>query len=210
MSNAAISTRGRTLSFIAAAGVVALACALLLLVSRVIQYADNTEAGVRVFIEEAPPPSRPQRNAPPPPPSGVRIAAPDAPPTPTPLPVDREMLVRALNCFDRLSRDRREDCPREALEQEYGDGERTRRAYDPSPARLRLVGPTRDVPPPCDRGFSTVTMGDGQGVQFCGGWGETPPPPSRSAEQVCVDGGIGPCQPPEFREGDVVRLRHTQ
>lgn len=194
----------------AAAGVVALACALLLLVSRVMQYADNSPSGVHVFIEEAPPPQRPARNAPQPPPGGVRIATPDAPPTPTPLPVDREMLARALNCFERLSRDRREDCPREALEEEHGDTERTRRAYDLSPQRLRLVGAQRDVPPPCDRGFSAVTMGDGQGVSFCSGWGETPPPPSRSAEQVCVDGGVGPCHPPEFREEDVVRLRHTQ
>lgn len=118
MSNAAISARGRTLSFLAAAGVVALACTLLLLVSRVIQYADTRPSGVNVFIEEAPLPQRPARIVPPPPPGGVRIAAPEAPPTPTLLPVDREALARALNCFDRLSRDRREDCPREALEEE--------------------------------------------------------------------------------------------
>ncbi len=209
MNNAAISARGRTLAFAAAAGVVALACALLLFVSRVIQYTDTSVNGVNVFIEEAPAPPQ-TRAAPPPPPSGVRVASPDAPPTPTPLPVDVEILARALNCFDRLSRDRREDCPREELEHEDGDTERTRRAFDPSPQRLRLVGVQRDVPPPCERGFSTVTMGDGQGVQFCGGWGVTPPPPSRSAEQVCVEGGIGPCHPPEFREEDVVRLRHTQ
>lgn len=210
MSDAAITigARGRTLSFAAAAGVVALICALLIIVSRVAQYADEATDSVRVFIEEAPPEARP-RAAPPPPPSGARIANPDAPPTPTPLPVDREMLVRALNCFERLNRERREDCPREALEQEHGDGERTRRAYDPSPQRLRLVGVQRDVPPPCERGFSAVTMGDGQGVQYCGSWGATPPPPSRSAEQVCVDGGVGPCRPPEFREEDVVRLAHT-
>lgn len=209
MSDAAITigARGRTLSFAAAAGLVALVCALLVIVSRVAQYVDET-AAVNVVIEEAPPEARP-RAAPPPPPSGAHIANPDAPPTPTPLPVDREMLVRALNCFERLSSERRADCPREELEQEYGDGERTRRAYDPSPPRLRLVGPQRAVPPPCDRGFSTVTMGDGQGVQYCGGWGVTPPPPSRSAEQVCVDGGVGPCHPPDFREQDVVRLAHT-
>lgn len=212
MSDTAITigARGRTLSFTAAAGVVALICALLLIVSRVAQYGDETATGVHVFIEEAPPETRP-RAAPPPPPSGARVADPDAPPTPTPLPVDREMLARALNCFDRLSRDRREDCPREELEQEYGDGERTRRAYDPSPRRLRLVGAQRAVPPPCQQGFSAVQMGaDGAGTQFCGSWGITPPPPSRSAEQVCVDGGIGPCHPPEFRAENVVRLEHTQ
>lgn len=212
MSNAVITigARGRALSFIAAAGVVAFICALLLLLSRVVQYADQAAEGVHVFIEEAPEPQPQRRNAPPPPPGGLRTATPDAPPTPTPLPVDREMLARALNCFDRLSRDRREDCPREALEQEYGDGERTRGAYDPSPRRLRLVGAQPAVPPPCQRGLSTVQMGtDGVGTQYCGGWGITPPPPSRSAEQVCVDGGVGPCHPPEFREEDVVRLAHT-
>ncbi|MEZ5956739.1 MAG: hypothetical protein R3C27_05940 [Hyphomonadaceae bacterium] len=210
MSNVAISVRGRTLSFAAAAGVVALACALLILASRVIQYADTSANGVHVFIEEAPP-QHPTRTAPPPPQGGVRIAAPDALPTPTSLPVDVEILARALNCFDRLNRDRREDCPREELEHEYGDTERTRRAYDPSPPRLRLVGAQRAVPPPCQQGFSAVQMdAGGVGTQFCGSWGETPPPPSRSAEQVCVEGGVGPCHPPEFREEDIVRLAHTQ
>ena len=27
--------------------------------------------------------------------------------------------------------------------------------------------------------------------------------------QMGVDGGVGPCHPPEFREEDVVRLAHT-
>jgi hypothetical protein len=212
VSNASITIdpRARALSFVAAAGVVALLCALLLLVSRVVQHADDTADGVHVFIEEAPPAPQ-RRNAPRPPPSGLRVAAPDAPPTPTPLPVDREMLARALNCFDRLSRDRREDCPREPLEQEYGDGERTRGAYDPTPRRLRLVGVQRDVPPPCTPGVSATTIGDGApGVQYCGRFGVTPPPPTRSAEAVCVAGGVGPCHPPEFREEDVVRLAHTE
>jgi hypothetical protein len=213
LSNTAISIspRARALSFVAATSVVALICALLILVSRVAQYAENANEGVHVFIEEAPQLQRPQtRSAPPPPRGGVRVAAPDAPPTPTELPVDHAMLARALDCFDRLSRDRREDCPREALEQEYGDGERTRSAYDPSPRRLRLVGSQRAVPPPCQPGVSATTLeGGAPAVQYCGRFGVTPPPPSRSAEEVCVAGGIGPCHPPEFREEDVVRLAHT-
>jgi len=52
--------------------------------------------------------------------------------------------------------------------------------------------------------------GDTPGIQYCGGWGVTPPPPSRSAEQVCVEGGVGPCHPPPFRPEDVQRLGHTQ
>lgn len=211
MSNGAISIdpRARALSFVAATGVVALLLAVLVIVSRVAEYVDRSNESVNVFIEEAPP--EPQTRRPPPPQqrSGIHAVAPDAPPTQTDLPVDRELLVRALNCFDRLSRDRRADCPTEPLEQEYGDAERTRRAYDPSPPRLRLVGAQRDVPPPCTQGFSTTTIGDAQVVQYCGGWGVTPPP-SRSAEQVCIDGGVGPCIPPEFREEDVVRLAHTE
>ncbi len=214
MSNASISIdpRARAVSFVAAAALVALACALLLIVSRVVQYADDTSAGVRVFIEEAPPPAQPQRRAGPPPPrGGMQTVAPDAPPTPTDLPVDRAMLARALNCFDRLNHERSEDCPREALEQEYGDVERMRRAYDPSPPRMSAYLTPSAVPPPCVRGVTTTTLaGDAPAVQYCGGWGITPPPPSRSAEEVCVAGGIGPCHPPPFRPEDVERLRHTQ
>jgi hypothetical protein len=48
----------------------------------------------------------------------------------------------------------------------------------------------------------------GAGVGVCGSFGTTPPPPSRSAEQICRDANMGgPCEPPPFREEDVVRRR---
>lgn len=211
MSDAAITigARGRTLSFAASAILITLLCAVMILVSRVVRLEEAlTLQGVHVTIEDAPRPPPVDRR--PPPPSSVRIAAPEATPTETLLPVDREMVARALSCFDRLNRDRRADCPDEPLEEEYGDVERTRRAYDPSPPRISAsIRPAMGVDPPCVRGFSTASSGDAVRVQYCGGWGITPPPPSRSAEEVCLAGHVGPCRPPAFREEDVVRLAHT-
>ena len=63
MSNVAITVdpRMRALSFLAATGVIALLCSLMLVVSQVARYNDGTDNSVRIFIEEAP------RTAPPPP-----------------------------------------------------------------------------------------------------------------------------------------------
>ena len=205
MRNSAISLdpRARVLSLLAAAGVVALAVTALLLFSRVIEYADTRDTSVHVFISEASRPA-PRRVAPPAP----RVDAPNpiATPTPTPLPVDGALLQRALNCFNRLNRDRSADCPREALEEDPGDRERTRSAYDPTPRPAPPVEYPMGIDPPCDRGIHLT----GAGIAGCVAFGITPPPPTRSAEEVCVAGGIGPCHPPVFREEDVVRLRHTQ
>ena len=50
--------------------------------------------------------------------------------------------------------------------------------------------------------------GAGAGVSACAAFGVTPPPPSRSAEQICRDANMGgPCEAPPFREEDVVRRR---
>lgn len=216
MSKAAVTIdpRMRALSFLTAACVVALACSLMVIISRVAQYSDDTDRSVRVFMQEAPRPvAPPARSTPPSPRDATTRTAANAPPTATDLPIDTAMLAHALACFDRLNRDRPADCPREALEEEPGDRARTRRAYDLSPERLSapIIYPM-GVDPPCQRGFSSVRMRDSNavGVQYCGGWGVTPPPPSRSAEEVCLAGGIGPCRPPEFREEDVVRLDHTE
>ena len=213
MSNVAITVdpRMRALSFVAATGVIALLCFLMLVVSQVARYNDATNNSVRIFMEEAPRTAPPPARASPPPRGGVSVLSPDAPPTPTALPVDTEMLTRALACFERLNRDRPADCPQEALEEAPGDRARTRRAYDISPERAAPPTYTMGVDPPCQRGVSTVMLpGDTPGIQYCGGWGVTPPPPSRSAEQVCVEGGVGPCHPPPFRPEDVQRLGHTQ
>lgn len=209
MSNLAITIdpRMRALSFFAAAGVVALLCSLMLVVSQVARYRDGTEQSVRIFIEEAPRPAPPPaRTTPPPPRNGVAIVSPEATPTPTQLPVDTAMLARALACFDRLNRDRPESCPREALEEAPGDRARTRSAYDISPERAPPVEYPMGIDPPCDRGIHLT----GAGIAGCVAFGITPPPPTRSAEEVCVAGGIGPCHPPPFRPEDVERLGHTQ
>jgi len=210
LSNSAISIdpRARALSFVAAAVIVVLTVAALLIFSRVIEYAETQDTSVHVFTGEEPIPAPPPRTTPPT--SRIHAPNPIAAPTPTQLPVDGALLQRALTCFDRLNRDRPADCPREALEQDPGDRERTRRAYDPTPPRAPPVEYAMGVDPPCQRGISMVEMpGNGAGVQYCGGWGVTPPPPTRTAEEVCVRGGVGPCHPPAFREDDVVRLAHT-
>ncbi|MCX7358682.1 MAG: hypothetical protein NT015_11175 [Alphaproteobacteria bacterium] len=205
MSNSAITIdpRARALSFMAAAGIVTLACIALLLFSRVVQYADTRDTSVHVFMTEEPRPAPPPRATPP----AARINAPNplAAPAPTPLPVDSALLQRAMNCFNRLNRDRPADCPREALEEDPGDRERTRSAYDPTPRPAPPVEYPMGIDPPCDRGIHLT----GAGIAGCVAFGITPPPPTRSAEEVCVAGRVGPCHPPEFREEDVVRLRHT-
>lgn len=208
-----IGARGRSLSFTASALLITMLCTLMILVSRVAQLGDGaTIRGVHAVIEEAPrraaapAPQAPRR-------AGIAVIAPDGAPTPTPIPVDREMLARALACFDRLNRERPADCPREALEQDYGDGERTRRAYDPSPPRVRVaLDPLpMGISPPCNVGVHATTMGgDGVGGGACFHVGRDPPPPSRSAEEICEAGHVGPCRPPPFRPEDVVRLAHTQ
>ncbi len=43
-------------------------------------------------------------------------------------------------------------------------------------------------------------MRDRRGV--CIPFGVTPPPPSRSAEELCEMEGIGPCRPPPFSEDE--------
>jgi hypothetical protein len=199
---AIIDPRTRALAFAAATLVVTLACALLLLMSRIIQYADDNVLGVRVLLEEAPRSPPGPRRAPPPQPQDAPVGA-HAAATPTPLPIDRAVRARALACFDRLNRERAPDCPVEALESEHGDRERSRRAYDPSPPRINpAITPPMGVDPPCVPGLN--------GANVCIRFGIRPPPPSRSAEEICVAGGVGPCHPPPFREEAVVRLPHTR
>lgn len=209
MSNVAITVdpRMRALSFLVATGVIALLCSLMLVVSQVACYSDGSDNSVRIIMEEAPRPAPPPPSRPSPPPrNGLAVLSPDAAPTPTTLPVDTQMLARAMACFDRLNRDRPESCPREALEEERGDRARTRRAYDISPERAPPVEYPMGIDPPCDRGIHLT----GAGIAGCVAFGITPPPPTRSAEEVCVAGGVGPCHPPPFRPEDVQRQDHTQ
>lgn len=115
------------------------------------------------------------------------------------------MLARTLSCFSRRVAERPPNCPppqdAEASIELPAGGDFAQpeeldlnRVY--TPAELRTI-----VTPSCRR--------DGGGGA-CIPIGPRPPPPSRSAEEVCEDEGIGPCRPPPFREEDVVRQRHTQ
>lgn len=212
MGSAAITidARTRAMSFTASAIIVTLVCVALLLMSRVIQLTEDS-AIVNVVLEEAPrtslPPARqaPQRT------SGAVVTSPDAAPTPTPIPIERG-LVQALACMDRFNRERPADCPTTPLSVDAGDQERTRRAYDPSPPRVRVaLDPLpMGIDPPCNIGVHATTMGgDGVGGSACFRFGRDPPPPSRSAEEICLAGNVGPCRPPPFRSEDVVRLAHT-
>lgn len=203
--------RLRAASVATSTAIVAFLCVLLLTLSRVTAYFDEAPvAGVEVEI--APREierTTPARRATPPPQRTTNAAA---PPTPTPLPVDREMLARALSCFDGLDRERRADCPRPSDEQlalEAPGGNFPRVERNP---RMALSQGERDVvafmgvDPPCIPGVST----NGLSVSYCQRFGIVPEPPSRSAEQICVEGGVGPCRPPPFRAEDVVRLPHTE
>lgn len=202
--------RVRAASVATSAAIVVLLCLLLLTFSRVTAYFDEAPVtGVEVEIA----PREVERSTP------ARRTTPTqrtvnaaAPPTQTPLPVDREMSARALSCFDGLDRERRADCPRPSDEQlalEAPGGNFPRAERNP---RMALSQGERDVlafmgvDPPCIPGLST----NGLSVSYCQRFGIVPEPPSRSAEQICIEGGIGPCRPPEFRPEDVARLPHTQ
>jgi hypothetical protein len=132
-----INARTRALSFTASAIIVTLVCAALLLMSRVIQLTEDS-AIVNVVLEEAPRAAPPPRRQAPQRASGVAIISPNAAPTPTPIPIERG-LVQALACMDRFNRERPADCPTTPLAADPGDQERTRRAYDPSPPRVRVA-----------------------------------------------------------------------
>lgn len=208
MREGAISftARGRAASFAAAACVVALACALLIVVSRVQRLGDDrARRGVEVLLEERPsvPPSARSRTGAP------RVNSTDAPPTRTPLPAGRDMLARALACFDTLREAPRADCPSEHAQSEPGAAF----GYAPAPRRSRHVFSRGEemalfagVEPPCAPG---LTYGNFS-VRYCARVTPKPPPPSRSAEEICEQGGLGPCRPPAFRAEDLVRLAHTE
>ncbi len=199
-----ISARGRSLSLAASVLLISALCILLISVSRVARIEESPPIqGVSVFIEDtahADPHARPES----PPRGGIRIAT----PTTTPAPFDRELLSRALNCSRRLGPGRRADCPSEPLASELGDADRTR-ATDPNPPdmpppQVALPG----TEPPCWPGLHASRRG--AGIEYCARIGPRPPPPSRRPEDICLAGGIGPCHPPEFQDGDVVRRAHTE
>lgn len=176
--------RGRAAAIAAATFVCASFAALLLLASRTITLESETARGVEVFISprEARPPrveaQRPRTNTAP-------VA--DARPTPT-ASVETQMLRRMLGCVRRPGERPREGCPSEPAAEDW--------------ARPRIAVGGDFAPPPSldlNRAFTraeqaTLAMPPCEGA--CFRVGPTPPPPSRSAEELCEMEGIGPCRPP--------------
>ena len=194
------SPRVRAISFASAALVVILICLALIVLSRVVTQLEHAPiAGVQVEIVEREPP----RRAPPPrtPPPGALSS--NAPPSGTEIPLDRAMLARTLRCFGlRPGQPRPAECPPAAQEHLDAAGGDFRHAPGaiPEPFVQNSAQVAAGIPPPCIPGPTT----------FCARGGVVPQEASRSAEDVCLAGGIGPCTPPAFRPEDVVRLPHTE
>lgn len=178
---------------IASAGAV-LACvglfALLVISSRTFIAREHSAAGVEVFLS---PPERP-RDAPQRPGvvRGPAAAPSDAAPPAAPS-VEAEMLSRMLRCARRAGQPRPPDCPRETRQEDW---ERPNIAVggdyvqpeQPDHERIYTRAEQQTLVMP-----SCIRDGAGGCVRF----GVRPPPPSRSAEQICREGGLGgPCTPP--------------
>lgn len=181
----------RIVSWAASALTVLAACALLVLGSRVSPLTEDDSAQrVSVWLARPEEPrTQPDRRAP----QQQRAqgapseaAAPDMRPA-----ADRAAMAQMLRCFGvRRESARPADCPREPPPPEWS-------------ARAQLpVGGDHYRPPPVnlERVYSraelnTIVMPQcGPG---CFPIGPVPPPPVRSAEQICEEGGLGgPCRPP--------------
>jgi hypothetical protein len=115
---------------------------------------------------------------------------------------EMQMLSRLLSCLDRRLEHRPRNCPREPPPSEW---ERPQIAaggdFAPPPdvdlAAIYTVAEQRTlVMPSCRRDRSNV----------CIRFGVRPPPPSRSAEEICRDANMGgPCTPPPLEEDDAVQ-----
>lgn len=184
--------RVRAASRLGAAAVCALAFALLVNASRTFIAPERPALGVEVLLEPRPqPPSTPQRQRPPVagPATPSELAAPQGDPS-----VETQMLSRMLRCVRRPAQARPADCPREAAPEDWarpqipmgGDY-----AQEPEPDMERLYTRAERetlVMPSCIRDKTSGA---------CMRFGQRPPPPSRSAEQICREGGLGgPCTPP--------------
>jgi len=206
--------RVRAASFGASFCVVAMACLVLLINSRAIVFLEGP--AIQAVGVQAEARTRPRPIAPPTRATGIATTNTTAPPTATALPVTREILAHVQACSNPHTEDRPADCPQMALPQNW----RSQRLpvggdfYEPPAVDLSQAFTRSELalanPPPCHIGFSSTTIGNASAVQYCQHTYPDPPPPSRSAEEVCEAGLIGPCHPPAFREADVVRLAHTQ
>jgi len=199
--------RRRALSMAASTLVVVVACVLLVLSSRTTIFERTGPNIINVVI--TPNPDRPNQPRPARSPLGAPVSTSTAPNAPAN--ADQAQLSQMLACF--RPRGRRPDyCPQEAAPNP--DDPRTQLPaggdfYRPPPPDLNRIYTPAEldtlVMPSCVRDGAP---GAGAGVAVCVPFGTTPPPPSRSAEQICRDANMGgPCETPPFREEDVVRRR---
>ncbi len=199
-----IRLRQRALSVAASTLVVAVACVLLVLSSRTAIFEGLGPNAIDVVITEnpdRPDPERPQQRQP-----QQRQNAPASTSTQpnAPTSADQQQLSNMLACF-RPRRQRPAHCPSEPTptpDDPRGQLPVGGDFYEPPPPDLNQIYTQAEretlVMPSCVR--------DGSGA--CMPFGTTPPPPSRSAEQICRDANMGgPCEAPPFREEDVVRRR---
>jgi len=183
--------RVRALAQAGACALCAAFCALLVLASRVALTPERAVSGVEVFFERPPEhelarppqarPARPGASAPMP----ALSTAPSA---------DAAMQAQLLRCFVRPGQPRPPNCPSDPPPEDWRrpqlpmGGE-----YAPPPEPDMDAIYTRAerdtlVMPSCIRDKTSGA---------CMRFGQRPPPPSRSAEQICRDGGLGgPCVPP--------------
>lgn len=190
--------RVRAASRLGAALLCAAAFALLVTASRTFIAPERPAAGVAVLIEtERLEPPAPQQ-AQPRPAAGPGAPSYHAPPESADPSVEAQMLQRSLRCASlRPGQPRPAGCPREAEPDDWR-----------SPTVPRGGVYVREPEPDLERIFTraereTLVMPscvrDGSGT--CVRFGERPPPPSRSAEQICRDSGLGgPCAPPPEAE----------
>lgn len=182
--------RVRGVARVAALALCAAFCALLVLASRTTLTPQSESHGVEVLLERPPEreTTRPSRSAPGP-------ASPDQSQAPPAAPsVEAEMLARMMRCVRRPGQPRPADCPREAAPEDWarpqipmGGDYVPEEQPDMDRIYTRAERQTL-VTPSCIRDKTS---------QGCVRIGIRPPPPSRSAEQICRDGGLGgPCTPP--------------
>jgi hypothetical protein len=207
--------RVRTASFGASICLVALACTVLLINSRAVVFLEGPAIQVvSVQVETRTPPNTGAHARR----SGVATTSTTAPPTATALPVAREILARVQACASPHAEDRPANCPQDASAQDWQQSQRLPVGgdfYQPPYVDPRQVFSRAELAtianvPPCQVGFHAAVIGPAVAMQYCARPLPDPPLPSRSAEEVCDAGGIGPCHPPAFRPQDIVMARHTE
>ncbi len=177
-----------------------LACAalaaLMVAVSSSVILLERPIGAIEVVIEQAPPappPDQPNRRVSPSAPTAAYNGA--APATPS---IDAAMGAQLLRCVVRPGQPRPADCPREAEPEDWrrpslpvGGNQAPR---EPSAEMNALYSRLEQTPAPMPSCIRDKTH------NVCIRIGQRPPPPSRSAEQLCEEEGLGgPCALPPDR-----------